>query len=130
MTRKTLHILILVVFALNVLGMSLANADGSCGMECCAKAPDSIGVTSYEQPGCCTTVGSTTCSLEGTLPGEFVDPVLCSTQCSANPGIAKADLGITELTTGNNLKSSDGFSETGGSTYAVPIYISNLSFLC
>ncbi len=129
MTRKTLHILILVVFALNVLGMSLAYADGSCGMECCAKAPDSIGVTSYEQPSCCSTVG-TTCSLESTLPGELVDPVLCSTQCSANPGIAKADLGITELTHENNRKSSEAFFKTRGSPYTVPIYVSNLSFLC
>ncbi len=129
MTRKSLHILILAVFALNVLGMSLAYANGSCGMECCAKAPDSIGVTSFEQPSCCNTV-STTCSTESTLPGELVDPVLCSTQCSANPAIAKADPGIAELTFENNLKSSDAFSQTRGSPNEVPIYVSNLSFIC
>ena len=125
MTRKILHILILAVFALNVLGMSLAYANGSCGMECCAKAPDSIGVTSYEQPSCCNTV-STTCSLESTLPGELVDPVLCSTQCSANPAIARADLTNFE----SDLKSSEAFSEPWGSPHTVPIFISNLSFIC
>jgi len=129
MTRKSLHILILAVFALNVLGMSLAYADGSCRMECCAKASDSIGVSSYEQPSCCNTV-STTCSTESTLPGELADPVLCSTQCSANPAIARADQGITELTSENDLKSPEAFSKTGGSPNAVAIFISNLSFLC
>lgn len=129
MTRKTLHMLIITIFALNILGMGLAQAAGSCGMDCCAKAPESIGVTSFEQPSCCTTVG-TTCSLESTLPGELVDQALCSTHCSAGPVIAKVDTTITELTFENDLKSFAAFSDARSSPYTVPIYVSNLSFLC
>ena len=106
MIRKTFHILVITILALNLMGAWVFASILDCSMGCCEPSETAqAGIPTYEAPSCCDIEG-VTCGFETGAVDELFDEALCcfnsaySKQMTAVT-IPAADSmnGITELRT-------------------------------
>jgi len=130
MRKKTFHIVIIALMALNLMGSWGIASAADCGMSCCASnetAKNSIPV--YEAPNCCS-AGGMSCDLESTSHAELFDEVVCcfgQTLSSLSADIASS----TSSSIFEGALSYHRFSPGGTPpSYSEPLFLKNLSILC
>ena len=128
MIRKTLHILVIGILALNLMGAWAFASAFDCGMECC-KPGEWSGTTSIEAPSCCQ-MSDVTCGFEAGTYQELFDSAIC-----CHSSVQKIAGGWDLTTTSSILSPSPALrflpSEVNKPLpTATPAYLSNASFLC
>ena len=129
MFKKSLHILIISVLALNLMGAWAFASAFDCGMECCRPA-DHSGTVSYEAPSCCE-MGDVTCGFETGQYEELFDTVICCHNGSAH----KSQVSNANVIVSGNIPDTPipRYSDTVFSLpshQSPPVYLSNAVFLC
>ena len=129
MIKRFLHILIIVVLALNLMGAWAFASAFDCGMECC-ELGDWPGTVSYEAPSCCA-MDEVTCGFETGQYEELFDTAICcfnsadSRQLTAD-GVSPTAAIIADTPT----------TPYSGTVLSIPpppappLYLSNETFLC
>jgi len=129
MLKKTLHILVIAILALNLMGALAFASAFDCGMECC-KPGDWAGTTSYEAPSCCQ-MSDVTCGFEAGQYEELLDTAICcynSTSSADNASYELLTSGALDIPTHVRTYAHT-FPEVI-SPNSTPVYLSNASFLC
>ena len=131
MIRRTLHILVIAILALNLMGAWAFAAAFDCGMACCEPSETAqAGIPTFEAPSCCA-MDDVTCDFETGQYEELFDTAICC----YNSASSNDDTSY-ELVTADALH-----APTQLRTYAhtllkepppqtTPLYLSNASFLC
>lgn len=130
MIRKTLHILVIAILALNLMGAWAFASALDCGMGCCEQSETAqSGIATFEAPSCCAFDG-VTCGFETGQYEELFDTAICCHTGSAHQDQASADLVADKVDTDTPTHR---YSVTALSTAPpqdTPIYLSNASLLC
>ena len=128
--KKTVHIAIITLLALNLMGSWAFALAGDCGMECCAVSDTATaGVPVFEAPSCCSSEG-TTCNFESTPHEELFDEVLC---CFAQSHSAGSDITASYIFASASLEAYSYQNVFPGDfipSYQEPLFLKNLSILC
>ncbi|MDF1536790.1 MAG: hypothetical protein P1S46_09900 [bacterium] len=132
MYRKSLHILVIAVLALNLMGAWAFASITDCGMDCCMPGEWAAGGTaSYEAPSCCD-ISGVTCGFEAGAADELFDEAICCFNSAGSHQLSAVTVASTE----------DAFVDTDLRTHArtlhvaqppppeAPLYLSNATFLC
>jgi hypothetical protein len=128
MIKKSFHILVIAILALNLMGAWAFASAFDCGMECC-KPGDWAGTISYEAPSCCQ-MTDVTCGFEAGQYEELFDTAIC-----CHSGLQKigeewdlnASWSIFSPSPALPLPPSEGST---GPPQSTPVYLSNAAFLC
>ena len=75
MVKKTFHIMIVAVLALNLMGALAFASALDCGMACC-KTDEWSDTPSFEAPSCCQ-MSDVTCGFETGQYEEIFDAAIC-----------------------------------------------------
>ena len=128
MIKKTFHILIISVLALNLMGAWAFASSLDCGMECCQPG-DWAGTTSFEAPSCCQ-MSDVTCGFETGQYKELFDTAICCFTGSASQDQSSSDIVAVEVNTDTPTPrySVTAFSVPPPQT--TPVYLSNATLLC
>jgi len=128
--KKTTHLLLAVIFTLNVSGFSLALASEACNMECCASTATGSSADSarYEPTRCCDAADA--CDLEDSAHLNPAHHAVCSLQYNLHPVLAKAGLSDSGYAAVHQLSGDRILSGTFAAPDQIPIYLSNLSIIC
>ena len=129
MLKKTFHILVIAILALNLMGAWAFASAFDCGMECCQQG-DWAGTTSFEAPSCCG-LDDVTCGFETGQYQELFETAICCHNRTSS----------VDDTSYEALTSDAPTAHTHTRTYAytllkehppqdTPLYLSNASFLC
>lgn len=129
MIRKSLHIAMMVVLAMNLTGAMALASLLDCGMACC-KPGDWVGTTSLEAPSCCQ-MSNVTCGFETGQYEELFDTAICCFTGSAHQNNVFTAL-VHEV--GNNadtpIPRHTVTALSTGPPLSAPVYLSNASLLC
>jgi hypothetical protein len=129
MLKKTFHILVIAILALNLMGAWAFASALDCGMECC-KPGDWAGTASFETPSCCQ-MSDVTCGFETGKYEELFDTAICCFTGSADK--SQAFTALTSAIGSNPDTPTPRYAVTTFSVplpQAIPVYLSNASFLC
>ena len=128
MLKRTFHILVIAVLALNLMGAWAFASAFDCGMECC-KPGEWAGTTSYEAPSCCQ-VDDVTCGFETGRYEEIFDTAICCFN-SADSHKLTADSLVASVAHAPTHPRSHAYTLLNDpSPQSTPLYLSNASFLC
>jgi hypothetical protein len=128
--RRTFHILVIAVLALNLMGAWAFASLTDCGMECCKPGEwAASGVASYEAPSCCDYDG-VTCGFEAGAVDELFDEAIC---CFT--GAQKVSSGFVLVSSASIFSPSPTLPVAPSARSApppleTPLYLSNAAFLC
>ena len=132
MMRKTFHILVIAVLALNLMGAWAFASILDCGMECCKPSElAGTGVDYYDAPSCCDYDG-VQCGFEAGTVDELFDEAVCcfssadSNKLTADSVVSSVDGSVPDTPTPRHTVTL--FST--GPPLETPLYLSNASFLC
>jgi hypothetical protein len=128
MLKKTLHILVIAILALNLMGAWAFASAFDCGMECCQQG-DWAGTTSFEAPSCCG-LNDVTCSFEAGAVDELFDEAIC---CFT--GVQKISSGFALISSSSIFSPSPTLplatsARSAPLPQSTPLYLSNAVFLC
>jgi len=129
MIKKTFHILVIAILALNLMGALAFASALDCGMECC-NTGDWAGTPSYEAASCCD-LNNVTCSFETGQYQELFDNAICCFNSADNDQSTANEL--ISVATIDTLTHSPNYAYTFQKTtpsQGTPIYLSNAVFLC
>jgi hypothetical protein len=128
MIRRTLHILVIAVLALNLMGAWAFASALDCGMECCQPG-DWAGTTSFEASSCCQ-MNDVTCGFETGQYQELFDTAICCFTGSAHQDLASADLVADKVDSDTPTLRYTVTALSTASPQSTPVYLSNAVFLC
>jgi hypothetical protein len=128
MMKKTFHILVIAILALNLMGAWAFASAFDCGMACCEPG-DWAGTTSFEAPSCCAIVG-VTCGFEAGQYEELFDEAICCYAGSARQDQGPADLVADKVNTDTPTPRYTVTVLSTGPPHSTPVYLSNAVFLC
>ena len=128
MIRKTLHILVIAILALNLMGAWAFASALDCGMSCCEQG-DWAGTTSFEASSCCQ-LSDVTCGFETGQYPELFDKAICCFTGSAHQDQASADLVADKVNTDTLIPRYTVTVLSTGPPQSIPLYLSNAIFLC
>lgn len=129
MIRRTLHILVIAILALNLMGAWAFASAFDCGMECCQQG-DWGGTTSFEAPSCCG-LNDVTCSFEAGAVDELFDEAICC--FTGSPDQSQTFTALINAVGSNPDTPTPRYSVTAFSVpppQSTPLYLSNASLLC
>ena len=132
MIRRTFHILVIAVLALNLMGAWAFASILDCGMECCKPGEwAASGVASYEAPSCCDYDG-VQCGFEAGQVDELFDEAVCCFNSAASN-----QLTAVAITSADGAYALTDLRTHGRTLYDLhpppletPLYLSNATFLC
>jgi hypothetical protein len=132
MIRRTFHILVIAVLALNLMGAWALASITDCGMECCKPSElAGTGVDYYDAPSCCDYDG-VQCGFEAGQVDELFDEAVCCFNSATSNQLSAVAI----------TSSGDAYALTEPRTYGrtlydltpppleTPLYLSNAAFLC
>ena len=128
MIRKTLHILVIAILALNLMGAWAFASAFDCGMECCQPG-DWGGTTSFEAPSCCG-LDDVTCDFETGQYQELFETAIC---CHTGNTYSQAAAALITAGKISPDTPTPRYTDTGfltGPPQSTPLYLSNASLLC
>jgi hypothetical protein len=129
MSKRSFHILVIAVLALNLSGAAALTYAADCGMECC-KPADWAGTISFEAPSCCEMDG-VTCGFE---TGRFEDLFATvitrfNTTGSANHLSNNFSVVVSSYAPAYSRTHAPAFNSSGSPPTA-SIFLSNAVILC
>jgi hypothetical protein len=131
MIKKTLHILVITILALNLMGAWAFASAFDCGMECCQPSETAqAGIPTYEAPSCCA-MDDITCDFEtGQYQELFDTAICCHTTTSSVDDTSYELLAAGVLDTPTHIRTYALTFQKTSSPPSTPVYLSNASFLC
>lgn len=131
MLKKSSHILIITVLALNLTGAMAFSFTTDCGMQCCVSAEwAGTGNPSLEAPSCCDMDG-VTCGFEGSQYQElFDDAICCFNKVGSAQDVSDDLLNATGIHPPVHSSTHALTLHSTGPPKAVPLYLSNATLLC
>jgi len=130
MRKKTFHIAIITLLALNLMGSWAMAFATDCGMECCAPSETAqAGIPTFEAPSCCSETG-VSCNFEVSPSDEFFDEALCCFGSSNSTPAAKIAFGGSSLIPEGGLFGTHFYPEDSLPSITEPLFLKNLSLVC
>jgi hypothetical protein len=130
MFKKTSHILIIAVLALNITGATALSFAADCGMQCCESAEwAGNGSASFKAPSCCEMEG-VTCGFEAGQHQELFDEAICS-QASVQKVQGERGINVPSgFFPSSPISLFPPFEQANGPPQSTPLYLSNATILC
>jgi hypothetical protein len=131
MIRKTFHILIIAILALNLMGAWAFASLLDCGMGCCESSETAqSGIPTFEAPSCCA-VDGVTCGFETGQYEELFDKAICCYNSTSSTDDSSYELlTAVALNTPTNSPTYTHTFHSNGPPQSTSIYLSNAVFLC
>ena len=129
MIRRTLHILVIAILALNLMGAWAFASAFDCGMECCQQG-DWAGTTSFEARSCCG-LDDVTCGFETGQYQELFETAICCFNTTSSVDDTSYELLTSDTPNAHTHTRTHAYTLLKEHPpQSTPLYLSNASFLC